>query len=120
MRGDIIHNPKTRPSYGGASPLADMAFSANLRARDVDMLVSNRVDFGHLLNPEDTDYQMEGEYHKPATASVKSRVLTVTLVFVLTLLLAYLFLVPFIKRSLYSFTGYRRVLIVREKNFKFV
>ncbi|XP_015835811.1 procollagen-lysine,2-oxoglutarate 5-dioxygenase isoform X2 [Tribolium castaneum] len=34
---------------------ADMAFCANLRDLDVFMYVSNRVDFGHLVNPETFD-----------------------------------------------------------------
>lgn len=32
-----------------------MAFCANLRDLDVFMFVSNRLDFGHLVNPETYD-----------------------------------------------------------------
>lgn len=34
---------------------ADMAFCANLRVLDVFMYVSNRLDFGHLINPDTFD-----------------------------------------------------------------
>lgn len=34
---------------------ADMAFCSNLRNLDVFMYVSNRVDFGHLINPDNLD-----------------------------------------------------------------
>lgn len=37
---------------------ADMAFSANLRDIDVFLYVSNREDFGHLINPESYDINM--------------------------------------------------------------
>lgn len=34
---------------------ADMSFCANLRDLDVFLYVSNRIDFGHLVNPETFD-----------------------------------------------------------------
>lgn len=34
---------------------ADMALCANLRDLDVFLYVSNRIDFGHLVNPETFD-----------------------------------------------------------------
>lgn len=37
---------------------ADMAFCANLRDLDVFLHVSNREDFGHLINPETYDITM--------------------------------------------------------------
>ena len=50
VRGDVILNPKTRPSYLNALPQdADVAFCANARRQDVDMFVTNRFDFGHLI-----------------------------------------------------------------------
>lgn len=34
---------------------ADMSFCANLRDLDVFLYVSNRMDYGHLINPESFD-----------------------------------------------------------------
>lgn len=54
IRGDIIHNPLTRPSYSTneykKNIKIDIAFSLNMR-KNVDLLVSNRFDFGHLQMP---------------------------------------------------------------------
>lgn len=46
-----------RPSLGFVRDNldADMAFSANLRQLDVFMFVSNRLDFGHLIDPDTYD-----------------------------------------------------------------
>jgi len=51
IRGDIIQDPHTRPSYNTnkykKKIKTDIAFSLNMR-KDVDLLVSNRFEFGHL------------------------------------------------------------------------
>ena len=52
MQGEVIHNPKTKPSYIHKLQDADMAFCTNMRASDVDMYVTNRLDWGHLITAE--------------------------------------------------------------------
>jgi hypothetical protein len=55
IRGDVIINSKTRPDFAAkteTSPDAmdsDANFSADMRSKDVDLFISNRFDFGHLL-----------------------------------------------------------------------
>ncbi|XP_046639801.1 procollagen-lysine,2-oxoglutarate 5-dioxygenase 1-like isoform X1 [Daphnia pulicaria] len=49
VRGDIIHNPKTKPSYIHNLLDADMAFCTNMRNNDVYLFVTNRLDWGHLI-----------------------------------------------------------------------
>ncbi|KAK4008169.1 procollagen-lysine,2-oxoglutarate 5-dioxygenase 1 isoform X2 [Daphnia magna] len=49
VRGDIIHNPKTKPSYIYNLLDADMAFCTNMRNNDVYLYVTNRLDWGHLV-----------------------------------------------------------------------
>jgi len=49
VRGDIIHNPKTKPSYISNLLDADMAFCTNMRNNDVFMYVTNRLTWGHLI-----------------------------------------------------------------------
>ena len=55
IRGDVIINSNTRPEFAAkneTSPDAmdsDVNFSADMRSKDVDLFVSNRFDFGHLL-----------------------------------------------------------------------
>ncbi|KAK4880735.1 hypothetical protein RN001_008881 [Aquatica leii] len=46
---------RTQLSYNKENFDADMAFCSNLNELDVFMYVSNRVDFGHLINPESYD-----------------------------------------------------------------
>ncbi|CAL8072484.1 unnamed protein product [Orchesella dallaii] len=48
----IFQNEKTKPSYINNLLDADMAFCLNNRNRDVFMYVSNRVDWGHLINSD--------------------------------------------------------------------
>jgi len=52
VQGEVIHNPKTKPSYIHKLQDADMAFCTNMRASDVDMYVTNRLDWGHLITAE--------------------------------------------------------------------
>ncbi|KAG5900593.1 hypothetical protein JTB14_017451 [Gonioctena quinquepunctata] len=46
---------RTKLNYDKANLDADMAFCQNLRDLDIFIYVSNRVDFGHLVNPESFD-----------------------------------------------------------------
>ncbi len=46
---------RSKLNYAKDNLDADMAFCANLRDLDVFLYVSNRVDFGHLVNPETYD-----------------------------------------------------------------
>lgn len=52
VRGDIIENKKTRPSYINNLLDADMAFCTNMRNNDVYMFVTNRLDWGHLITAD--------------------------------------------------------------------
>ena len=52
VAGDVIMNAKTRPDYASEELDPDMAFAESLRDRGVFMYVSNRVNFGHLVNAE--------------------------------------------------------------------
>jgi procollagen-lysine,2-oxoglutarate 5-dioxygenase len=55
IRGDVIHSPKTMPSYIHKLLDADMAFATNMRANDVFMYATNRLDWGHLITAENFD-----------------------------------------------------------------
>lgn len=52
INSTILKNSDTRPTYdiNGVDP--DMAFSYSNRDKDNFMFVSNRLDFGHLVNQE--------------------------------------------------------------------
>ena len=52
IKGDLIHheNEKFRPNFIHKLLDADMAFCANLRDADVFFYVSNRANFGHLID----------------------------------------------------------------------
>ena len=54
IKGDLImhENEKKRPNFIQKLLDADMAFCANLREADVFFYVSNRVNFGHLVDSE--------------------------------------------------------------------
>ena len=52
ISGGIIHDENTRPNYVNKMLDPDMAFTTNLRSKDVFMYVSNRLNFGHLVNNE--------------------------------------------------------------------
>lgn len=55
IQGNIIHNAKTKPSYIHNLLDADMAFCTNMRNNDVYLYVTNRLDWGHLVNAENFD-----------------------------------------------------------------
>ena len=52
ISGPLIQNEKTRPSYSHPTLDPDMAFAKNFRDSKVFMYVSNRVNFGHMVNNE--------------------------------------------------------------------
>ena len=53
IRGDVINNPKTKPTYSHIkSSNADTAFSAKMRENNVDLFVTNRLDWGHLISAD--------------------------------------------------------------------
>jgi len=52
VNGTILKNEKLRPNYINNLLDADMAFCLNNRNRDIFMFVSNRVDWGHLVNSD--------------------------------------------------------------------
>lgn len=49
---------RSKITYSHGNLDADMSFCANLRDLDIFMYVSNRVDFGHLINPDTFDITM--------------------------------------------------------------
>ncbi|XP_017754981.1 PREDICTED: procollagen-lysine,2-oxoglutarate 5-dioxygenase 1 isoform X1 [Eufriesea mexicana] len=55
VNATLISNKNTRPSYSEADLDTDMAFAYANRERSIFMYVSNRVDFGHLVNPDSYD-----------------------------------------------------------------
>ncbi|XP_065582274.1 procollagen-lysine,2-oxoglutarate 5-dioxygenase 1-like isoform X1 [Artemia franciscana] len=55
VQGYLIHNPETKPSYINGLLDPDMAFCTNMREKDVFMYVSNRLNWGHLINNEEFD-----------------------------------------------------------------
>ncbi|RXG55052.1 Procollagen-lysine,2-oxoglutarate 5-dioxygenase 3 [Armadillidium vulgare] len=52
VKRSLIEDPKTKPSFINNLLDSDMAFSANLREKGIFLYVSNRMDFGHLVNSE--------------------------------------------------------------------
>ncbi|XP_065162876.1 procollagen-lysine,2-oxoglutarate 5-dioxygenase isoform X2 [Atheta coriaria] len=56
VKGSLLQRyDRTKLHFSRKNIDADMSFCANLRDLDVFMFVSNRVDFGHLANPETYD-----------------------------------------------------------------
>lgn len=55
IKKSVFEKPETRPSYINKLQEPDMAIAENLREKGVFMYVSNRVDFGHLVNSESFD-----------------------------------------------------------------
>ncbi len=55
IKGELIRHPneKSRPNFVHKLLDADMAFCANLREADVFFHVSNRANFGHLVDADD-------------------------------------------------------------------
>lgn len=55
MKGTILENKNTRPSYKEDNLDYDMAFSKSLREKGVFMYVDNEYTFGHLIDSETFD-----------------------------------------------------------------
>ncbi|XP_006564743.1 procollagen-lysine,2-oxoglutarate 5-dioxygenase 3 isoform X1 [Apis mellifera] len=55
INSTLIRNKETRPSYSEGDLDTDMAFAYANRERSIFMYVSNRLDFGHLVNPDSYD-----------------------------------------------------------------
>ncbi len=55
VKGKLIRDEATKPSFVHRLLDADMAFCKNLRDKDIFFYVSNRVDFGHLINADEYD-----------------------------------------------------------------
>ncbi|XP_068205814.1 procollagen-lysine,2-oxoglutarate 5-dioxygenase 2-like isoform X3 [Palaemon carinicauda] len=55
LKRSLLDKEDTRPSYIKNLLDPDMAFCENLREKGVFMYVSNRLDFGHLVNSEKFD-----------------------------------------------------------------
>ncbi|XP_076236667.1 procollagen lysyl hydroxylase [Calliopsis andreniformis] len=55
INATLINNKNTRPLYVEGDLDTDMAFAYNNRERFIFMYVSNRLDFGHLVNPDSYD-----------------------------------------------------------------
>ncbi len=68
VRGDVIHDPKTRPFY---VQVPHLAFCAGMRDRHIDMFVSNREDWGHLISTANFEPTVE---HKTYKSTGKVRV----------------------------------------------
>lgn len=58
INATLIRNKETRPSYSEGELDADMAFAYANRERSIFMYVSNRLDFGHLVNADSYDVTM--------------------------------------------------------------
>ncbi|XP_076684470.1 procollagen lysyl hydroxylase isoform X1 [Andrena cerasifolii] len=58
INATLIRNKETRPSYSEGELDADMAFAYANRERSIFMYVSNRLDFGHLVNADSYDITM--------------------------------------------------------------
>lgn len=50
INASLLANEASRPSYVETDLDAEMAFAYANRRRDIFMYVSNRLDFGHLVN----------------------------------------------------------------------
>ncbi|EZA59211.1 Procollagen-lysine,2-oxoglutarate 5-dioxygenase [Ooceraea biroi] len=58
INATIIGNKATRPSYEDGGLDTEMAFAQGNRRSGLFMYVSNRLDFGHLVNPETYNIQL--------------------------------------------------------------
>ncbi|KAK2583075.1 hypothetical protein KPH14_009107 [Odynerus spinipes] len=58
INATLIKNKETRPSYSAYNLDPDMAFAYTNRERYIHMYVSNRLDFGHLIDPDSFDIQL--------------------------------------------------------------
>ncbi|XP_059089134.1 multifunctional procollagen lysine hydroxylase and glycosyltransferase LH3-like isoform X4 [Tigriopus californicus] len=53
IQGALIENKYTRPTFINKLMDPDMAFCQSLREKDIFFYVSNRLDWGHLINSDD-------------------------------------------------------------------
>lgn len=58
INSTILKNPATKPSYSNGDADFDMAFAQSNREKNVFMYVSNRLDFGHLVNADDFNIKL--------------------------------------------------------------
>ncbi|EFN70276.1 Procollagen-lysine,2-oxoglutarate 5-dioxygenase 3 [Camponotus floridanus] len=58
INATIIANKATRPSYEDAELDTEMAFARTNRQRGLFMYLNNRLDFGHLVNPDSYDIRL--------------------------------------------------------------
>jgi len=58
INATIIANKATRPSYENDDLDTEMAFAHGNRQRGLFMYVNNRLDFGHLVNPDTYDIRL--------------------------------------------------------------
>jgi len=59
MKGKILENKNTRPSYKEDGMDYDMAFSKSLREKGVFMYIDNQYTFGHLIDSETFDITLK-------------------------------------------------------------
>jgi hypothetical protein len=53
IQGKLIHNKETRPTFESRDLDPDMTFCHDLRSKGVFMYISNRLEWGHLINADD-------------------------------------------------------------------
>lgn len=58
INATIIKNKITRPSYEDTSLDTEMTFASENRKKGLFMYVNNRLDFGHLVNPDTYDINL--------------------------------------------------------------
>lgn len=58
INATIITNKATRPSYEDGDLDTEMAFARGNRQKGFFMYVSNRLEFGHLVNPDSYDIRL--------------------------------------------------------------
>ncbi|XP_012233365.2 procollagen-lysine,2-oxoglutarate 5-dioxygenase isoform X2 [Linepithema humile] len=58
INATIIANKATRPTYEDGDLDTEMAFARGNRQRGLFMYVSNRLEFGHLVNPDTYDIRL--------------------------------------------------------------
>ncbi|XP_046593466.1 procollagen-lysine,2-oxoglutarate 5-dioxygenase isoform X1 [Neodiprion lecontei] len=58
INASLINNKETRPSYSVGDLDVSMSFAYSNREKDIFMYVSNRVEFGHLVSPDNFDTKL--------------------------------------------------------------
>lgn len=58
INATIIANKATRPTYEDGVLDTEMAFAQGNRLRGIFMYVSNRLEFGHLVDPDSYNIQL--------------------------------------------------------------